>query len=121
MRCPLCDATMRAVNRRGVEVDVCPECKGIWLDRGELEKLMTVADEEEDDFDRRTAGKRRVATETRRDDDDRRRSDDDDDRRRSYDDDDHRRSYDDDDHRSGEPKKKKSWFSQMMEAVGGDD
>ncbi len=115
MRCPLCDATMRPVNRRGVELDVCPECKGIWLDRGELEKLMTVADDEEFEFERR------VVTERRRDDDDddRRRTSDDRERGRSEDDRDRRRS--DDDYRRAPARKKKSWFSQMMETVGGEE
>lgn len=40
MRCPLCDVAMREVERRGVRIDVCPECRGIWLDRGELDKLL---------------------------------------------------------------------------------
>ncbi|MCS6936312.1 MAG: zf-TFIIB domain-containing protein [Candidatus Bipolaricaulota bacterium] len=40
MRCPLCDVSMREVERRGVRIDVCPECRGVWLDRGELEKLL---------------------------------------------------------------------------------
>ncbi len=44
MRCPLCDIAMREVERRGVLIDVCPECRGVWLDRGELDKLLTVAD-----------------------------------------------------------------------------
>lgn len=40
MRCPLCDVPMKVVERRGVEIDVCPECRGVWLDRGELDKLL---------------------------------------------------------------------------------
>ncbi|GFN23099.1 hypothetical protein TAMC210_14160 [Thermanaeromonas sp. C210] len=44
MRCPLCDVTMKEVERRGVLIDVCPECKGIWLDRGELEKLLATVE-----------------------------------------------------------------------------
>lgn len=41
MRCPICnDVRMREVEKDGVLIDVCPECKGVWLDRGELEKLM---------------------------------------------------------------------------------
>lgn len=40
MRCPLCDVPMKEVERRGVLIDVCPECRGVWLDRGELEKLL---------------------------------------------------------------------------------
>ncbi|MCS7197906.1 MAG: zf-TFIIB domain-containing protein [Candidatus Bipolaricaulota bacterium] len=41
MRCPLCDVSMREVERRGVRIDICPDCRGVWLDRGELEKLLT--------------------------------------------------------------------------------
>lgn len=40
MRCPLCNVPMREVERRGVRIDVCPECRGVWLDGGELEKLL---------------------------------------------------------------------------------
>jgi Zn-finger nucleic acid-binding protein len=33
---------MQAVQRAGVEFDMCPKCRGVWLDRGELEKLMAL-------------------------------------------------------------------------------
>lgn len=46
VKCPLCDVKMREVERRGVLIDVCPECKGIWLDKGELEKLLSASREE---------------------------------------------------------------------------
>jgi Zn-finger nucleic acid-binding protein len=36
MRCPLCDVAMREVTRRGVKIGIYPECRGVWLDRGEL-------------------------------------------------------------------------------------
>ena len=40
MNCPLCiDQTLEPTYRAGIEIDVCPVCKGVWLDRGELEKL----------------------------------------------------------------------------------
>ncbi|MEW6572052.1 MAG: zf-TFIIB domain-containing protein [Bacillota bacterium] len=42
MRCPLCDVQMKEVDRRGVRIDVCPECKGVWLDRGELDRLISL-------------------------------------------------------------------------------
>lgn len=43
MICPRCtDATLQAVIRDGVEIEVCPRCHGIWLDRGELTRLMAV-------------------------------------------------------------------------------
>jgi hypothetical protein len=38
--CPNDNASMTSVNRHGVEFDMCPVCRGVWLDRGELEKLM---------------------------------------------------------------------------------
>lgn len=44
MRCPLCEVSMKEVERRGVMIDVCPECRGVWLDRGELEKLLATAE-----------------------------------------------------------------------------
>ncbi|MFD3261788.1 zf-TFIIB domain-containing protein [Paenibacillus lentus] len=41
MKCPVCnDVRMREVEKDGVMIDVCPDCKGVWLDRGELEKLL---------------------------------------------------------------------------------
>ncbi|MGF7049799.1 Zn-finger nucleic acid-binding protein [Paenibacillus sp. DS2015] len=42
MKCPVCnDIRMREVEKNDVMIDVCPECKGVWLDRNELEKLMS--------------------------------------------------------------------------------
>lgn len=41
--CPNCNASMQSVQRSGVEFDMCPTCRGVWLDRGELEKLMESA------------------------------------------------------------------------------
>lgn len=40
MNCPVCDQQLREIERSGIHVDVCPGCKGVWLDRGELEKLL---------------------------------------------------------------------------------
>ena len=39
--CPNDNASMNTVSRNGVEFDMCPSCRGVWLDRGELEKLMS--------------------------------------------------------------------------------
>jgi len=44
--CPNCDGSMQAVQRAGVEFDMCPKCRGVWLDRGELEKLMAMERED---------------------------------------------------------------------------
>jgi uncharacterized protein len=38
--CPNCNVGMTQVNRTGIEIDMCPQCRGVWLDRGELEKLL---------------------------------------------------------------------------------
>ena len=62
MRCPLCDVPMREVRRRGVKIDVCPECRGVWLDAGELEKLLAGAEAwEDEDFRDRDREEREYA------------------------------------------------------------
>lgn len=43
MKCPHCDTTLLMTDRRGVEIDYCGECRGVWLDKGELDKLMEIA------------------------------------------------------------------------------
>lgn len=64
MKCPVCkDATLLMSEKNGVEIDYCPECRGIWLDRGELDKIVerargaqreyAVYDERRDDRDHR--------------------------------------------------------------------
>ena len=41
MQCPVCPDTLLAMTeRQGIEIDYCPKCRGIWLDRGELDKLI---------------------------------------------------------------------------------
>jgi Zn-finger nucleic acid-binding protein len=50
MRCPMCNVPMREVNRRGVLIDVCPECRGVWLDGGELDKLLTAGEQWESEY-----------------------------------------------------------------------
>lgn len=40
VNCPRCLEAMRQTNRMGVEIDYCPRCRGVWLDGGELEKLI---------------------------------------------------------------------------------
>lgn len=74
---PIDGSAMRQIRRYGIELDVCPTSGGVWLDKGELEKLITLVsdeasedeagrsrgrdDEDDDDFDghRRRGGKRR--------------------------------------------------------------
>ena len=41
MRCPTCpDSTLVMADRVGIEIDYCPTCRGVWLDRGELDKIV---------------------------------------------------------------------------------
>ena len=41
MKCPTCiDTALVMSERQGVEIDYCPQCRGVWLDRGELDKLV---------------------------------------------------------------------------------
>jgi len=58
MRCPACDTRLVEVERSEVLVDACPECRGVWLDRGELDRILdrerraaaAVRDDDEDFF-----------------------------------------------------------------------
>ncbi|WDZ95442.1 zf-TFIIB domain-containing protein [Herbaspirillum sp. WKF16] len=41
MKCPVCTSTNLLISeRQGIEIDYCPQCRGVWLDRGELDKLI---------------------------------------------------------------------------------
>ena len=88
MQCPIDGETLLLSERQGVEIDYCPKCRGVWLDRGELDKLLQRDDDEWRAYDRDRG------------------SDRDDDRRRSRDDDHGQRRY---------PPKKKRWLSEVFE------
>ena len=40
MKCPTCSIDLLMTDRQGVEIDYCPQCRGVWLDRGELDKII---------------------------------------------------------------------------------
>lgn len=40
MLCPVCRVDLVLADRQGIEIDYCPQCRGIWLDRGELDKII---------------------------------------------------------------------------------
>lgn len=47
MKCPVCkDVALVISERKGIEIDYCPDCRGIWLDRGELDKIIAKSAEE---------------------------------------------------------------------------
>ncbi len=79
LNCPHCtatDANLVVVERHGIEIDYCPRCRGIWLERGELEKIF---EREARLGTQRGGDERRTESPRRRDDDD-----DDDHKRRDW-------------------------------------
>ena len=71
MKCPNCEETLVMAERQGVEIDYCPKCRGVWLDKGELDKIIEKSATQESTQSLKQNEERR-----RRDDDD---DDDDDD------------------------------------------
>jgi uncharacterized protein len=58
MKCPSCnDVDLLMSERQGIEIDYCPKCRGVWLDRGELDKFIQQSEgrmQSEDQIGRRT-------------------------------------------------------------------
>jgi uncharacterized protein len=112
MKCPVCDVPLSISSREGIEIDFCPQCRGVWLDRGELDKII---ERTADAYAPSGGGAGRPAYDDRGyDSDDRRRNED-----RRYDD---RRRYDDDDdrRRQGHGKRKKRGFLGDLFEFGGE-
>jgi uncharacterized protein len=40
MNCPICNDVLQMTERQGVEIDYYPKCRGVWLDRGELDRII---------------------------------------------------------------------------------
>ncbi len=97
---PIDGSPMRQINRFGIEIDICPTSGGIWLDKGELEKLLNFIKESAEEDVRNFAQPR--ASNSLRDDDDHDRS--------RY----QQQRYSDDDYRKGHYKKK-SGMSKIMD------
>ncbi len=57
MKCPIDDTQLVMSHREGVEIDYCPQCRGVWLDRGELDKIIERSNATENDFARRDRGR----------------------------------------------------------------
>lgn len=73
MKCPTCTETdLVMTDRQGVEIDYCPKCRGVWLDRGELDKIIERSsqtaplsrrdDDDWDDDDKYKYGKKKSKT-----------------------------------------------------------
>lgn len=44
MKCPNCNETLLMTERNNIEIDYCPSCRGVWLDKGELDKMLDFAE-----------------------------------------------------------------------------
>ncbi len=95
MKCPVDGETLTMADRAGVEIDYCPKCRGVWLDRGELDKILERAGRHDDD-DRRAVSRPEPARE-----------------RRDYDTSRDRKDYDSGDRRPY--KKRESWWSDIFD------
>jgi uncharacterized protein len=63
MRCPSCGARLVEVERSEVLIDACPQCRGVWLDRGEIDRILArerqmLAADPDEDFFREVEGRR---------------------------------------------------------------
>jgi uncharacterized protein len=94
MKCPNDSATLVMSERAGVEIDYCPECRGVWLDRGELDKILDRAEAEASRSAAPSAPNRDVQYSTR-----------------PYDDDRDRRY---EDHRGYRGRKKEHWLGELF-------
>lgn len=122
MNCPVCDGRLRAVEKYGVEIDVCPDCKGIWLDRGELEKIVQmVAQGGPEPLSGGPAPRQEMQYERQERHEDRRPQQTFDDRSREHDHHDREKGHGP--HGEYDPKTGKrrqgSWFTEIFDAFGG--
>jgi uncharacterized protein len=53
MKCPNCDSVLSIAERFTVEIDYCPSCRGVWLDKGELDKIINLANQQSPSFSKR--------------------------------------------------------------------
>lgn len=61
MNCPSDGTTLLMSERQGIEIDYCPQCRGIWLDRGELDKMLDRAQAEAESFSAQQQAPQQVA------------------------------------------------------------
>jgi Zn-finger nucleic acid-binding protein len=71
MRCPACESRLVEVERSDILIDACPTCRGVWLDRGELDKILVkerqmTAGDADDDFLAEVEGRRSPGREPHR-------------------------------------------------------
>jgi Zn-finger nucleic acid-binding protein len=57
MKCPTCNVNLQMTERQGIEIDYCPQCRGVWLDRGELDKIIERSAAREAEWDEAPASR----------------------------------------------------------------
>ena len=100
MLCPACQVELKMTERQSIEIDYCPQCRGVWLDRGELDKIIERSAALEAPKPPQPQPERRDEYRGERD------------GRRGYD-----RDYRGDDHRRGDyhHRRKKSFLSELLD------
>lgn len=101
MKCPIDQTTLVIADRQGIEIDYCSQCRGVWLDRGELDKMIersTAAEQSRHEVPRHEDRPREYRQEDHRQDD--------------HDD---RRSYGDDDYHHGKKRKKEGFLGDLFD------
>lgn len=68
MKCPRCLVDLVLSDRQGIEIDYCPQCRGVWLDRGELDKITERAARYSDEAEFTRSSGRDERRDDRRDD-----------------------------------------------------
>ncbi len=114
MECPVCGERLRTTEKYGTEMDICPSCKGLWLERGKLETIMTQTAAQASEQTPTAAGAPPVpaaaATAHQR-----QHTEDGD-----HDHDEHYGHRDDDD-RHGRQRRRGSWIGDLLGGLGGED
>ena len=70
MKCPNCEETLVMTERQGVGIDYCPKCRGVWLDKGELDKIIEKSTTAETSQNLKNQGEKRRQQDDDDDDDD---------------------------------------------------
>ena len=109
MQCPLDGETLMMTHRSGIEIDYCPKCRGVWLDRGELDKIVDMAARDVGAAQFRGADQPRGGAPAAMDPYADRRNGDDHHRNPDY------RDRDRDDHRRGGRKRRESFLSELFD------
>ncbi len=114
MECPVCGERLRSTEKYGMEVDICPACKGLWLERGKLETIMSQAATQSSEQTSVTSGAPPAPAPTLVAQPQ---------QHTEHDDHDHteRHGHHDDDDRHGRQRRRGSWIGDLLGGFGGED